>query len=60
MRAQKLLEQHGIRSYVKRVSKNLQISGCGYGLELNGADIPAAQSIIVNAGIRIVEVASAV
>lgn len=55
IRAQKLLEQRGIRSYVKKLVKSLHIHGCGYGLEIIG-DLPSAIQIITDAGIRIVEV----
>lgn len=55
IRAQKVLEQHGIRSHVRKLVKNLQVSGCGYGLEVVG-DIHLAARLISEAGIRIVEV----
>lgn len=55
IRAQKLLEQHGIRSYIKKLVKSLSVHGCGYGLEIAG-DLGTAMQIIQAAGIRIVEV----
>lgn len=58
IRAQRVLEQHGIRSYVKRVSKGMQVSGCGYGLEITG-DANTSTQLITAAGIRIVEVVPA-
>jgi len=59
IRAQKLLEQQGIRSYVKRVTSTTQANGCGYGLEING-NLEAAQRIITASGIRIVEIMTGV
>jgi len=51
IRAQKVLEQKGIRSYVKRVAD--QNNGCGYGLEIQG-DVHTASRLISESGIRIV------
>lgn len=56
IRAQKLLEQRGIRSVIKKMTKSLNVSGCGYGLEFAGADLDMAEDIISSAGIRIVEI----
>lgn len=56
IRAQKLLERHGIRSLVKKVSHSLQVSGCGYSLEINAINLDAAQAILNSEGIRIVEI----
>lgn len=55
MRAQKLLEQHGILSRVRKLTQHLNITGCGYGLEVAG-DVQLAVQIISAAGIRIVQV----
>lgn len=55
MRAQKLLEQQGYRVWVKKLAKNAQVHGCGYGVELTG-DLQHAVQILNLAGIRIVEV----
>lgn len=57
IRAQKLLEQHGIRSYVKKLTNSMSVHGCGYGLEIIG-DPDTAVQIIESAGIRIVEVSA--
>lgn len=56
IRAQKMLEQQGIRSTIKRITKSLQVSGCGYGIEINPIDTNSAKSILDAAGIRIVEI----
>lgn len=56
IRAQKLLEARGIRAYVKKLTKSLNIQGCGYGLEITG-NLQEAVKIITDAGIRIVEIA---
>lgn len=55
IRAQKLLEQRGIRAYIKKLVKSLSIHGCGYGLEISG-DLNTVIQILSSAGIRIVEV----
>lgn len=55
IRAQRILEQHGIRSYVKRVTRSLQTTGCGYGLEING-DVGAAHTLLERSGIRVLEI----
>lgn len=55
IRAQKLLEQRGIRSYIKKLTRSLSVHGCGYGVEIVG-DLSVAVEIISTAGIRIVEV----
>ena len=55
IRAQKMLEQRGVRSYIKKLVKNMSVHGCGYGLEISG-DLNLAVQIITAAGIRIVEV----
>lgn len=57
IRAQRILEQNGIRSYVKRVTTSMQALGCGYGLEIFG-DVNVATKLITDAGINIVEVSS--
>lgn len=56
IRAQKLLEQRGIRATIKKITRSLQISGCGYGLEINAGDLEAAANLIASAGIRIIEI----
>lgn len=56
IRAQKLLEQRGIRSYIRKLTQSLGVYGCGYGLEIAG-DLDSAVRIIEAAGIRIVEIA---
>lgn len=56
IRAQKLLERQRIRSTIKKIVRNMHISGCGYGLEISAADLDMAQKIINSAGIRIIEI----
>lgn len=55
MRAQKLLAQHGILSHVRKLAIHLNITGCGYGLEVVG-DVRLAVQILSAAGIRVVQV----
>lgn len=55
IRAQKLLEQKGYRTYVRKLAKNLNAHGCGYGLEISGNPAEAVE-ILAAAGIRVVEV----
>jgi hypothetical protein len=54
IRAQKLLEQRGIRSHIKKLSQSIGVHGCGYGLSIN-SDLSQAIQILSSAGIRIVE-----
>lgn len=56
IRAQKLLEQSGIRSVIKKLARSLQVTGCGYGLEINTLDVNAAVAVLNASGIRILEV----
>lgn len=56
IRAQKLLEQNGIRSVIKKLARSLQVTGCGYGLEINAPDTGAATTILNTAGVRILEI----
>ena len=53
IRGQKVLERHGIRSYIRKQTGNLKTYGCGYGLEIHG-DATAAAQLIRNAGIRVI------
>lgn len=55
IRAQKLLERQGIRSYIKRLTKSTQVQGCGYGLEIVG-NLDMAVNTIRAADIRIIEI----
>jgi len=56
IRAQKLLGQNGIWSYIKRLSKNINAHGCGYGLEVERQDVQRAYGILSSSGIRVVEI----
>lgn len=58
VRAQKLLEQRGIRSHIKKIAKDLSIHGCGYGLEL-ADNVNEAVQLLGAAGIRMIEVIEA-
>jgi len=55
IRAQKQLDRHRIRSYVRKQTGGLQTYGCGYGVEVHG-DLQKAVDIIHNAGIRIISI----
>lgn len=56
IRAQKLLAQHGIKSYIKKLAKNINANGCGYGLEISQQEVQSAYQILSSAGIRVVEI----
>ena len=56
IRAQKLLEQKGIRAAIKKISRSLQVNGCGYGLEINSGDLEPVKEILSWASIKIVEI----
>lgn len=51
MRGQKILEQNGIDSYVKRSDPSAR-EGCGYALSVDG-DVNRALALLENAGIQI-------
>lgn len=55
MRAQRLLEQRGIRAYVKKLPRGLSAHGCGYGVSVVG-DVDEAARLIAQAGIRVVAI----
>lgn len=55
MRAQKLLERHGIRSAIRKKSNPTDVKGCGYGVEVHG-NVREAEQILRNAGIRVGEI----
>ncbi len=55
IRAQKVLEQNGIRSKVKKLTQDMKVNGCGYGLEVAG-DVRAAANLLTKTGIRVVEI----
>jgi hypothetical protein len=55
IRGQKLLEQRGIRCNMRKLSRGMNVKGCGYGLDIYG-DVHAAVDILRMAGIRILEV----
>ncbi len=55
LRAQKLLEQRGTRSYIRKIANNQKLGGCGYGLEIQG-DVNTALNLLWAAGIRILGV----
>ena len=54
IRAQKLLERHGMRVTIKKFARSLQVNGCGYGIEINQTDLGKAADILNEAGIRTV------
>lgn len=55
IRAQKLLERQGIKSYIKKIAKNLGNQGCGYAVEVHG-NLDRAIEIIGSSGIQITEI----
>ena len=56
IRAQKQLERHGIKSYVRKQADGKNTYGCGYGIEVHSSALVSAQEIIRAAGIRIISV----
>ena len=55
-KAQYLLTQNNIKSYIIKLRATMERRGCGYGLELNENYLLAAVSIIEKNKIRIVEI----
>lgn len=55
IRAQKLLEQQGIRANVKKILQGRMPGGCGYGVDVPTSALAAAQQALASAGIRVVE-----
>ena len=55
IRAQRLLEGQRIRAVVRKLTSDLSVNGCGYGLEIYG-NAQVAARIIEDAGIRVVEI----
>ena len=55
IRAQKLLERHGILVLIRRQAGDFNGQGCGYAIEIRG-DIKAAATLVRNAGIRILAI----
>lgn len=55
IRAHKLLEQRGLRSYMKKSTDNTT-SGCGYVLEIGESDLDTAKKLLAASDIRIVDV----
>jgi hypothetical protein len=56
IRAQKQLERHGIKSYIRKQQIGKNTRGCGYGVEIHSSVSQPAQDIIRAAGIRIYSV----
>ena len=56
IRAQKLLEEQGFASTMRKVSNIGPGKGCGYGLDVQG-DLSEALRLLDSHGIRIVDVA---
>lgn len=54
IRAQKLMERLGIRVNIKKIARSMQVNGCGYGLEIDKADLERAMRELNAAGIRVV------
>lgn len=55
LRAQKILEKHGVRSAMKKIANSPKLGGCGYGLEIYG-NTQAALHLLQAGNIRIVDV----
>lgn len=55
IRAQKLLESRGILANIRKITNHPILSGCGYGLELQG-DVRAALAILAAGEVRVLGV----
>jgi hypothetical protein len=55
IRAQKLLDLHGIRSYMRKVPGAAGDTSCSYGLEISD-DPSSAQYLLNGAGIRVLDI----
>ena len=55
-KAQYILTQNNIKSYVVKLRATTERHGCGYGLEINESYLHNAVSIIENNKIKIVEI----
>ena len=55
IRAQKILERGGIRSYMKKITNTTSNRGCGHGLKIT-TDAGAALQLLAEEDIRVAEV----
>jgi len=55
-KAQYILAQNNIKSYIIKLRATVERRGCGYGLEINENYLHTAVSIIENNRIKIVEI----
>lgn len=53
LEAQELLEKHHIRSTPTRSAAIRKVRGCGYGLRVGNADRSRAETLLRDAGIRV-------
>ena len=59
MRGRRLLEAHGIRSFLHRSAHPTDDDGCGYHLLITG-DPQSATQILRNHGVRVIRVSDAI
>lgn len=56
LKAQGVLARNGIGTRLEKLNKNRSLRGCGYGLRIEKSKINAAQRLLSDENIRIVEI----
>lgn len=56
LKAQGILVREGIPSHLEKLTRNMTLKGCGYGLRIERAQTDYAVKILNNEKIRIVEI----
>lgn len=56
LRSEKYLSSYSLHSRIIKLQPNATKKGCAYGLEINCKDLPAALSLLNNAGISYSEI----
>ena len=52
MKGREILTRNGIKAYIERTPKNLNINSCGYCLYVP-FDIDRAEEILINSGVKV-------
>ena len=56
LKAQGLLARNGFGTRLEKLHKNRSLRGCGYGLRIEKTKVRAAENILAEENIRIVEI----
>lgn len=56
LKAQGILARHGIGTRLEKLNKNRSLKGCGYGLRIEKSKLDAAERLLAEENIRIVEI----